>query len=172
MDLKGLLSVFVLVIVGLVLLQTITDRNYEATEMPYDTIVNETNDITGCICGTTLCASTACNYTLAKQNVVASTITVKNATGTSLVLDTDYKVDSTDRDSVKISYLYTVDTDGGISALNNISYIGYDRWQDNYVQGNGSARTMLSLNNIFFAIGIFLFVGGIVFAYMRKEGLF
>ncbi len=163
------MTIFVFVLVGVRLTQVISDKSYENTDMAYDSIVNESNTITGCICGAELCATTACNYTITKTNVQASTITVKNCTGTDMVLDTDYKVDSADDDSVKLSYLYTQDTDGGISACNNISYIAYDRYQDNYVQGSEVSRTIIGLNKIWFVLGILLIVAGTVLGYLRKN---
>ena len=162
MNLGLIITVFIGVIFGIALLGPIFNTQSEMTTKI--SAVNETTDLNaaGCfIVETVNITNSDCNITLS-NNPSSSTwkptlcpidgVSIKNASGTELTEDTDYKVFGA---TGVIEMLNTTSTEN--NTFGNSVYIGYDSCGDGY-NVNSGARGMAGLIGLFCVFALFAFI--------------
>lgn len=133
-----LISIFISLIIGIVLLGTTADQVYQGTNGIY---TSENESIT-------LSNSTAVSLSNDWVTTVTTVLADNGSANFTLVEDIDYTVASLDSDDVAtITLNSTADADG------NTSYVTYTYQDNNYIR-NSSSRVLINLLTLFFALGL------------------
>jgi hypothetical protein len=145
----GIISIFLTVVVGAVLLTAIADRGSVVTS-DID-ITNETLDISAGFNDTDF--NTSMLFNLSNNNWVTATVQVMNGTD-DMVEGTDFSVNYV---TEAINFSNTSGVWNMSEDYNNNSRVDYSYFHDDYISSSTS-RTLMGLIPLFFVIGILLFV--------------
>lgn len=168
MDLKGILGIFVFVVVGIALLQVIADKSFENTDSDLTNVTNVTHTWANVEAAVFDSTSADTRWTLTSEEYYSGWESLQLTNETFLTEGTDYNVTfDNPADTVTIQLSGTTGV-YSIAADANETLANYNRYAPEYVQGSGTARTLIRMNSLWFALGILLIVAGVVLAGLRK----
>lgn len=137
-DAKVMIGFFIIALIGLIFVDVLGDQ--VATNTQTAAVTNET--FTGLI---------GQRVQLAKTDLIDGSVTVWNSSTKVLVENTDYTV-----------YYATGQVNISTPQLNNTNYnITYGYYPSTYVKSN-SARSLVSLNTLFFALGLVIIIAAVI----------
>lgn len=147
----ALLTVFIMIVVGLALLQGIADPISE-----YDDILFSHNETITFVANTTTLTNTA----LITNGIAGSVITTDTILSGNGVTDQAFSPENpnwsigTNNYVVTSAGVITLDGDGGNFSGSETLNLTYSSYSDTYV-GNGTSRSLISLAILFFVLALF-----------------
>lgn len=172
MDLKSVILMFIIAIVGIVMLGVIADKTYENTDGALANTTNVTVTVVNLVTGDDG-TSTSNSFTASSIERFASFGGMWMLNSTPLTLGTDYTHSHDNLNDISTFVFLNTSIVIGIadSENNNQTHFNYYGYSPEYVQGSGAARTLLNLNALWYVLGIFLFVIAIVWHQLKKNDL-